>query len=441
MRDANGQSRTSKAREAVYDLPAGHVLSKRYRIVRKIDSGGMGTVYLVEHVSIQKPFAAKVLSPRLARQGDTAARFLQEARVASRIGHDNVVDISDFGETEDGLVFFVMEYLEGTDIDAAVRAGGPLPWARVRPIMLQIVSALGAAHDKGIIHRDVKPANVFLCSRRGRSDFVKILDFGIAKVLDSTDDNEVITNRELEVLGTPSYMAPEQSRGEEVDGRTDIYACGCLLYYLLTGSPPFRAGTQFGILMKQVMEAPPPPSTKLPPGTLSPQVDDLVLKALAKHPNDRWQTMNELAAAIAAAPALANAPSTRAQAAIESNAPTATLGRVRAVDSAPSPRTRWRRLALICAAGALAIAAGALWLRARVPPADRPLEPLPRSSAVSPPPIIETAPAPEPTTPPPLPPPSVEEPSRASAPARPERNARPRPRRSREPVFEPLAEP
>jgi len=155
------------------DPYVGRVLSERYRIIKKIGEGGMGTVYLAEHIVIEKKVALKILSDDLARKGDLVQRFMQEAKAASRIGHENIVDITDFGQTDAGSVFFAMEYLDGGDLATIIREDGPLPFARVRPIMTQICRALGTAHGKGIIHRDMKPENIFCVTRDGRADLVQ----------------------------------------------------------------------------------------------------------------------------------------------------------------------------------------------------------------------------------------------------------------------------
>src|SRR6187455_2832532 len=161
----------------------GLVLSERYRIVRKLGEGGMGVVYQAEHALIEKRLALKVLFPELTRRPDLVARFLQEAKSASRIGHENVIDISDFGQSPEGLVFIAMEYLDGQDLGKLLKKEGAIHWERARPILMQIAKGLRAAHGNGIIHRDMKPENVYLVQREGRPDFVKVLDFGIAKIV------------------------------------------------------------------------------------------------------------------------------------------------------------------------------------------------------------------------------------------------------------------
>ena len=273
------------------------LVADRYRVIRKLGEGGMGSVYLAEHVVIEKKLVLKVLSPELSGRQDLVARFLQEARSASRIGHENVIDISDFGQSAEGLVYIAMEYLEGKDLGQVVRAEGALSWPRVREIVMQICRALRAAHDKGIVHRDMKPENIFLIHREGRPEFVKILDFGIAKLM-GLDPNGPRLTRTGMIFGTPEYMAPEQAEGKEADHRVDIYAVGCIIYHLLTGQTPFVADNFMAMLTKHLMEDPVPPSVRRPDLAISPEMDALVSKALEKDRDQRYQSMEELLEAV-----------------------------------------------------------------------------------------------------------------------------------------------
>src|SRR5262245_41292313 len=217
----------------------GLVLSDRYRIVRKLGEGGMGAVYQAEHTLIEKRIALKVLFPELTRRTDLVARFLQEARSASRIGHENVIDISDFGQSPEGLVYIAMEHLEGQDLGRRLKAEGPMPWARARPIRMQVGKALRAGHEHGIIQRDLKPEHTYPIRREGRQGFVKVLDFGIAKLVNPDQDSPRLTQAGM-IFGTPEYMSPEQAQGMTPDHRVDVYAVGCLMYNLLTGEVPFK---------------------------------------------------------------------------------------------------------------------------------------------------------------------------------------------------------
>ena len=275
----------------------GSTIAERYRVISKLGEGGMGVVYLAEHVFIEKRVAVKILSEDFARKADLVARFMQEAKAASKIGHENIVDITDFGETASGSVFFAMEFLDGMDLAGHIRSGGAMPFARAKSIMNQICRALGAAHAKGIIHRDMKPENVYLVTREGKPDFVKILDFGIAK-MSALDEGGSRLTRTGMIFGTPEYMSPEQAKGDKPDHRVDIYAAGCILYEMLTGDVPFHAETFMGVLTKHMFENPEPPSQRNPAVHVPPDVEAVCLKALAKDRDQRFQTMKELAVAL-----------------------------------------------------------------------------------------------------------------------------------------------
>jgi predicted Ser/Thr protein kinase len=275
----------------------GSTIADRYKVLRKLGEGGMGVVYLAEHVFIEKKVAVKILSEDFARKADLVARFMQEAKAASKIGHENIVDITDFGETASGSVFFAMEFLDGADLAGHIRDGGAMSFDRARSIMNQICRALGAAHSKGIIHRDMKPENVYLVTREGKADFVKILDFGIAK-MSALDEGGSRLTRTGMIFGTPEYMSPEQAKGDKPDHRVDIYAAGCILYEMLTGDVPFHAETFMGVLTKHMFEAPEPPSQRNPSAHIPAGVEAVVLKALAKDRDQRFQTMKELAVAL-----------------------------------------------------------------------------------------------------------------------------------------------
>ncbi len=310
---------------------AGTLLLDRYRLIKKLGEGGMGAVYLAEHVTIKKRCAIKVLNPEYAHKADLVERFLQEARAASMIAHENVVEITDFGAAPNGSVFFVMEMLVGEDLADTIKREAPMPWSRVAPMALQICRALGAAHAKGVIHRDMKPENCFRIERSGNPDFIKVLDFGIAKVT-SEDPNETagrLTSTGM-IFGTPTYMSPEQAQGQRVDHRSDIYALGVILYELLTGKVPFSADNFMGILTKHMFDQPVAPSEVAPQAGISPEVEALVLKALQKDRGFRFQSMQELAQAIldvgTGAEPVTVVPETRARP-ISEGRPTAFLSR------------------------------------------------------------------------------------------------------------------
>ena len=272
----------------------GKLVAVRYKVLRKIGEGGMGSVYLAEHVTIQKKIALKVLLHEYARKDLIKQRFLQEAKAAAKIGHENIVDIIDFGNTPTGSLFFAMEYLEGDDLSKVLQMNGPMTWGRAKPILLQVCRALEAAHSKGIIHRDMKPENIFLEEREGKRDFVKILDFGIAKV-GLEDGGERLTRSGM-VFGTPHYMSPEQAMGKKPDNRVDVYSVGVILYEMLTGEVPFNADSFMGILTRHISDKPTPPRELRE--DIPQEVEAIILKALSKKPEGRYQSMAEMAVAI-----------------------------------------------------------------------------------------------------------------------------------------------
>jgi len=267
----------------------GRIIENRYRIIRKIGEGGMGTVFLAEHVEIGKSVAVKILHPFFSGQQQLVERFRREARAASKIGHPNIVDVTDFGATEEGCAYFVMEYLEGIDLADVLIHEKRIDVERALRISVQICRALAAAHSTGVIHRDLKPENIFLVAREGQADFVKVLDFGIARSL--TGGSRRLTNPGM-AMGTPEYMAPEQSDGAPADERTDIYAVGALLYEMLTGLAP-HASTGSPEELLQRKKRLPLPLRELQP-EIPEAIDGAVLRALEPNPDRRAQTMTQL---------------------------------------------------------------------------------------------------------------------------------------------------
>ncbi len=266
----------------------GRTIDGRYRIDALLGEGGMGLVYEATHTRLQKPLAIKVLRRENTKDVEVLQRFQREAETASAIGNQHIVDISDFGLLDDGSTYFVMERLHGVDLIDAIDLAVRMPEGRAIRIAKQLCRALGAAHDAGIVHRDLKPENVFLIERDGVEDFVKVLDFGIAKVAHGPDR----LTRPGEVLGTPHYMSPEQCEGEGIDHRTDIYALGVLLYEMLTGHVPHDADTMMGILTRHLYEDPVPPRTRIP--EISAELEQVILRCLEKKPEHRYQTMHEI---------------------------------------------------------------------------------------------------------------------------------------------------
>ncbi len=278
----------------------GTVLAGRYAVERRIGEGGMGLVYQARHREIDKPVAIKVLRDDLSGRPDVLARFRQEARSASRIGHENIVDISDFGETSRGASYFVMEFLEGEDLAMLMGREMIVAPERACAIVLQCCRALSATHAKGIVHRDIKPENIFLTTREGRTDFVKIVDFGIAKMSDI--ETEGAPGRKLTktgmIFGTPEYMSPEQAAGKDLDHRVDIYALGIILFECVAGRVPFEGDTFMGVLTQHLFLEVPPIHEVYPEAEVTPELEQVIRKALAKDPDDRYQGADELAEAI-----------------------------------------------------------------------------------------------------------------------------------------------
>jgi serine/threonine-protein kinase len=376
--------------EPVVDPLIGSTLLGRYRITAQIGQGGMGAVYEAEHTLIGKRVAVKVLLDHYARKDAVVARLEQEARLASSIGHENIVDITDFGETTDGRRFVVMEYLDGESLGTLLRREGQLDEQRAIHIAHQAASALSAAHAKGILHRDIKPENIFLL-RRKSADFVKVVDFGISKSL-HTGGGEGSTPRLTQtgmVLGTPLYMSPEQARGEEdLDQRIDVYALGVILYEMVTGQVPFQGSNSLNIIARVINEEPRPPRA-LRPG-LSRELEAVILHAMAKDRAARYPSCDALAADLST---------------LLEEASITGSGTSRARITAPLPPRRPAARAvpplawlggIAVAAGALAVATWALWggPPAAVPTA--PLAPLPAAAPAAAPALTPVVPAPAP---------------------------------------------
>jgi serine/threonine protein kinase len=278
--------------EEVPELGIGSEIDGRYRVVELIGEGGMGKVYLAEHIEIGKRVALKVLHPSYSRMPDLVERFRREARAASKIGHPNIVDVTDSGATADGSVYFVMEYLEGVELGSVIEREGALDVARALRISGQICRALSAAHREGIIHRDLKPENIFLIVRGGEADVVKVLDFGIAKTTEAEAARERRLTSPGMAMGTPEYMAPEQAAGRPADARTDVYSLGAIMYEMMTGLPPYTGDNFMEILTKKATMDPPPPISIRP--ELPQPVSDLVLAAMSRNPDARPQSMESL---------------------------------------------------------------------------------------------------------------------------------------------------
>jgi eukaryotic-like serine/threonine-protein kinase len=343
----------------------GFVLDDRYAIVREIGRGGMGVVYEAEHTELAKRVAIKVLLDKYAQDDEAIVRFKREALAASRIGSPHIIDVSHIGTAPDGRPFVVMELLEGESLASLLKRTGPMDAARAVHIMRQVLRAVGSAHTKGIVHRDLKPDNIFIVNRPAQDDFVKLLDFGISKFLET---NEFSIKTKLTttgaVMGTPLYMAPEQAMGAPIAPSVDIYACGVILYEVLAGRPPFVDGN-YNMIVAQLLTAKPPRlddfRKKLPK-----QVVHAVHRALDKEPAARFPTAEAFLAALPA-----EAP----------------------VDASGAPPEPAKRSVLPMIAGAMVVLAGVaigaavMVLRGDAKPTPTSTQTIPAPPAPSPPPV------------------------------------------------------
>jgi eukaryotic-like serine/threonine-protein kinase len=379
---------------AKFDPLVGATLAERYEIIRRIGEGGMGAVYEARHAIIGKRVAIKVLLEKFLENEELIARLLQEARLASSIGHQNIVDVTDFGTTRDGRAFVVMEFLEGESLSQLIMRDAPLPVERSLGIGKQVVSALGAAHAKGIVHRDVKPENVYLV-RRGELDFVKVVDFGVSKAVRSREEAGSEWQRLTRtgaVLGTPLFMSPEQAAGnEDIDERADIWSTALILYECLTGELPFRGNNYLGVVAQIQNKEVQPPSALRPELGIPPAVDRVIMRGLEKDRTRRYQQMAQL----------------------ERDLDRLLAGEVDAgfedepggVPAAGRPRSRLPVHMGIAAIFAVGIGTAVLLARGG-------REPDPPATLPSPPPLVAPRPVPPPVPPPPVParPPVVEAP-------------------------------
>ena len=282
-------------------MEPGEVIDGRYKIIEPLGEGGMGAVFIVEHVHMRKRMALKVLRAEMVQSEEIIARFEREAMAAAHIDHPNVASATDFGHTHAGELFMVLEYIDGQSLRAAIDQG-PLGEARALHVARQIASALAKAHELGIVHRDLKPENVMLVTRDG-SELVKVLDFGIAKLnadalKGSAPPGQKVLTQVGAVFGTPEYMPPEQAQGQAVDARADLYSLGVVSYQLLTGRLPYEANSLSELALKQQRE-PPPPVDELNP-RVPPELADAVAGALALDQEERPASAALLAEAIAA---------------------------------------------------------------------------------------------------------------------------------------------
>jgi serine/threonine-protein kinase len=270
-----------------------------------LGKGGMGEVYLATHRMLARPAAIKLIRPetlsgKAGPERELAVkRFHREAEAAANLRSPHTVELYDFGVTEDATLYFVMELLEGMDLDTLVRQYGPLPANRVSSILRQVCESLEEAHARGLVHRDIKPANLHIGTLGLRHDFVKVLDFGLVKSVQTRDSDASLATEMGMTPGTPDYMAPETTMGENVDARADLYALGCVGYYLLTGKQVFEAANVFHMIARHLNDRPIPPSERAGIA-IPPELERVILACLAKQPDDRPQSAAELGRSLAA---------------------------------------------------------------------------------------------------------------------------------------------
>jgi serine/threonine-protein kinase len=424
-----------------------------YRITGELARGGMGTVYRAQHELLGRPAAVKLLLPQLTSDQVLVERFFNEARAATAIRHPGIIEVYDFGYTDDGQAYLVMEFLEGVTLARAIADRGRLSEAAAAAITRGIANALKAAHGKGIVHRDLKPDNVFLVPDPDgpTGERVKVLDFGIAKLADAAA-SDVRHTRTGALIGTPLYMAPEQARAAGmIDHRADLYSLGCILYELLVGEPPFVAEGAGEIIALQMFGEPTPPSARLE--AITPGLEQLVLRLLAKEPEDRFGSAGDVVAALDAVTATLFARPATTLAATSENRPQLRLppGAQRTplpafdlASEAPAPAPK--RTAMPIIAGAITVVlAAAVTLIVVIRGHGDPVSVAP-SPAAAPTTAPTTAPAPAPTPAPvatPQPPrqptdPAPRPPKRDPVPAK---HPAPRPRIQRGPTAPAIAGP
>jgi eukaryotic-like serine/threonine-protein kinase len=366
----------------------GATLDERYTILGKLGAGGMGTVYRAEQAPLAREVALKVLRRELGRDPDTVARFTREAKLLSQLRHPNTVTILDFGQSPEGLLYLAMELLEGEMLSSRMRDAGTLGLAESVRVACGVLRSLDEAHARGIIHRDLKPDNIFLARVHGRRDddeIVKVVDFGIAKIRDGelTPGIDPVATQEGTVFGTPRYMSPEQAQGKSLDGRSDLYAVGVLLFHMLTGQAPFTDDDAVIVMAHHIKTVPPPVGALVPGQRVPYALEDLVARALAKNPDERPQTAQEFLSELDALGPEIEAAQSRSLLAAEETA---------ILSVAPPPRRAWIGVALGAAAALVAMIVGFSLLH-RLPPHVQPNAPDPQAIAVSTP-----SPSPSPTT-------------------------------------------
>jgi serine/threonine protein kinase len=352
------------------------ILDGQFKILQKIGSGGMGSVYKAHQIAMDRMVGVKILHPKLANRKDLVSRFRREARAMSHLAHPNTTKVFLYGELDDGSLYIVMEFLDGKNLNQTVRADGPFAVSRALPVLIQVCGALDEAHKSGIIHRDMKPENIFLCQQGGLKDYAKVLDFGLAKVTErEMRPGSLILTQEGMVFGTPEFMSPEQAQGKVLTPTSDIYSLAVILYEVLTGKLPYDAKTPLEYIQAHVMTKPIPLAERAPDKTFPPLLWQVMERALAKKPEDRFASAADFAAAMQAVldgrttlphsvskpsplaatvnmgPAAGSAspqpPSVSARA--EAPSSTSSPGRAKATRPSSSPKVGWGKLAAIAA--------------------------------------------------------------------------------------------
>jgi serine/threonine-protein kinase len=275
------------------------ILNGQFQILQKIGSGGMGAVYKALQPEMNRMVGVKILHPKLANRKDLVSRFRREARAMSQLTHPNTVKVFMFGELDDGSLYIIMEFLEGKNLNQTVRAEGPFSMERALPILIAVCGALDEAHKAGIIHRDLKPENIFLVQSSVQRDYPKVLDFGLAKVGErQMRPGSVILTQEGMVFGTPEFMSPEQAQGKVLTPGSDTYSLAVILYEVLTGKLPFEAKSAMDYIQLHVTAKPTPLSQRVPGRTFPALLDQIIDRALAKRPEDRFASAADFAAAM-----------------------------------------------------------------------------------------------------------------------------------------------
>jgi serine/threonine-protein kinase len=366
-----------------------------YRLVRPLGGAGMCKVYLAEQTAgDHKQFAVKVLRNANFNQAAldvVQKRFVHEARVASRLHHPHIVDVVDFG-ISDGLAYVVTEYLDGESLRETLARHGPLPWTRVLPMFLHICDALEAAHARGTLHRDLKPSNCFRVRHATGDDYIKVCDFGLARIVDEDLPEGLLAGGVL--LSTPEYMAPELIRGVKPDARVDIYGVGVLLYELLTGTCPFKSGKQTTVLAMQLLDTAIPPRRVAPDANIPSSVERVIMRALSKQPEDRFQSIADMRAALLDDTRLLKTPAPAG-----GRRPTSSLSRSMEASAVQQRGGVGMTVVLaLIAAGLVAwVLAGTPGIGGAAPPAPAPPVVAPAPTKTPPPaPVKTTPPAPEP---------------------------------------------